>query len=207
MPPRPLMWLTYAPAISTTGARIPACGPVIAPVTPITYASCAAAVPIRSAAAAAPAIAPRFISASSWSLLQYRAGLSCQQLLFAAIVHGLDEVPEPLVHLLALHLARRRDRLAFLLRIERLRQDAERLDLLDARELRIGALDLRSQKPLDLRMARQAGEAAVGNVAAARPVGHGVEIDLDQRRKILSRMAEDGRLGDERARAQDVLDI
>src|SRR3954463_155290 len=88
----------------------------MAPVTPTTYASCAAAVPIRSAAIAAPAICTRFIFSSSSSMLQYGASLFREELLLASIVHGLDELPEALVHLLALHFARRRDRLAFLFR-------------------------------------------------------------------------------------------
>ena len=57
------------------------------------------------------------------------------QPLLAVVVHRLDQRLETLVHQLALHLARRRHRLALFFRIERLGQNAERLDLLDAREL------------------------------------------------------------------------
>src|SRR5919198_3546790 len=114
---------------------MPACGPVIAPVAPTTYASCPVAVPIPSTSAAALAICTCFIFVSSSSMLQYGAGFFREQLVLAAIVHGVDKLPVALVHLLALHLARWRDRLAFLFRVECLRQDAESLDLLDAREL------------------------------------------------------------------------
>src|SRR5690348_8668502 len=101
--------------------------------------------------------------------MQCGASLSREQLVLAAIVHGVDEVLEALVHLLALHLARRRDRLAFFFGVERLRQDAERLDLLDAGELRVGTLDLALEQRFHLRMAREAREPAIRNVLAARP--------------------------------------
>ena len=60
----------------------------------------------------------------------------------AIIVHAFDQRLEALVHQMTLHLARRGDRLAVLLGIERLRQDAEVLDLLRPGELAVGALDL-----------------------------------------------------------------
>src|SRR3954468_20892938 len=186
---------------------MPACGPVIAPVTPTTYASCATAAAAHSARAATLTIRMLLLISLLLSVLQHAACFFREQLFLAAIVHGLDQLAESLVHLPALHLARRRDRLALRFRIERLRQDAERLDLLDAGELGIGALELAPEQGLDLRMARQAGEAAVGNVPAARPVGNRVEVDLDQRAEILPRLAEHRDLRDKWARAHDVLDV
>ena len=56
-------------------------------------------------------------------------------------------------------------------------------------------------------MAREAGEAGIGDVAAARPVGDGVELDLEERREVLARVAKDSGLGDIGACPQDVLDV
>src|SRR4051812_33450687 len=197
----------YAPAISTTGARIPACGPVIAPVTPTTYPSCAAAVPTISASAAALAISTCFMFPSSWSVLQYGACLSREELVLASIVHGVHQVPEALVHLLALHLARRCDRLAFRFGVERLRQNAEGLELLDAGELHVGALDLILEQRFHFGMVRKAGETAVCDVLAACPVRHRLEVDLDECCEVFARVTEYRHLGDIGARPQDILDI
>src|SRR5690242_12211148 len=158
---------------------------------------------MKSAAAAAPASSLRFIFPSS-SMLQYRAGLFRDELLLVSIVHGLDEVFKTLVHLLALHLARRRDRLAFLFGVERLGQVAERLDICDTRELRVRALHLPLEELFHPRMTREAGESAVGNVLGARPLRYGVELDLDERGEVFARVAEHGHLGDIRARPQYV---
>ena len=106
----------------------------------------------------------------------------------------------------ALDLAGRRDRLALLLGIEHLRQDAERLDLLDARELRVGLVDLGSGSAAAPRMLREAGEAGVGDVVAARPIRNRVEVDLDERGKIFAAVAEHRHLGDIGLRAQRILD-
>ena len=87
--------------------------------------------------------------------------------------------------------------------IERLGQDAERLDLLDARELAVGALDLGRRSAAPRRgLLREAGEAGVGDVVAARPVGDRVVVDLDQRGQVLAAVAEHHRLGDVGAGAQ-----
>src|SRR5690606_13238123 len=91
--------------------------------------------------------------------------------------------------------------------VERLRQDAETLDLLDARELPVRAVDLRLEQLAHLRMMREAGETGIGNSARTRPVGHRIEVDLDERTQILARMPEHRDLGDVWAAAHEVLDV
>ncbi len=70
----------------------------------------------------------------------------------------------------------------------------------------IGLVDLALDQPLHARVLREAGEAGVGHVVGARPVGHRLEVDLDQRDEILAGMAEHDGLGEIGARPQRVLD-
>src|SRR5262245_53804823 len=118
---------------------------------------------------------PRFL-ALVMSSLSYRrclvvrsargdaAGARGQQPFLAVVIHAVDEALEADLHVLALDLARCRYRLALLLRIELLRQDAERLHLLDAREAGVGLLHLRRDQRDDARALREAGEAGIGDV-------------------------------------------
>ena len=80
---------------------------------------------------------------------QGATGAGGDQAFLAVVVHVLDQRLETLVHQLALHLARRRHRLAFLFRVERLGQNAEAFDLLNSRERRIGLVDLGFDKALN----------------------------------------------------------
>src|SRR4029079_14366976 len=128
------------------------------------------------------------------------------QPLFTVVVHSIDEIAEALVHQLALDLAGRRPRLPLLFRVERLRQNAERLDLLDARKIAVDAIDLDTQEPFDLRMRGEAGEAGVADIVGARPGGYGVAIHFDARRQIFAAVPEHHGFRHIRARAQRVLD-
>src|SRR3990172_6114373 len=73
--------------------------------------------------------------------------------------------------------------------------------------IRNGALDLRADQALDLGLAREVGEPAINDVARAGPVGHGVEVDLDQRGYVLAGVADHDRLADVGARAQHAFDV
>ena len=64
------------------------------------------------------------------------------QPLFPVVVHCLDQLPEALIHQFSFDLARRRYWLAFFFRIERLGQDTERFDLLDAGKVAIDLIKL-----------------------------------------------------------------
>src|SRR5215475_6413784 len=55
-------------------------------------------------------------------------------------------------------------------------------------------------------MPREAREAGVGHVAAARPLRDGIEVDLDERSYVLPAMPDHHRLGDVGARAKQILD-
>src|SRR5712692_2862040 len=103
---------------------------------------------------------------SSLHLLPHLRG---RQALLAVVVHGVDQRGEAVLHLRALDLAGGSHRLALLLGIERLRQNAEAFDLLDAAERLIEPCDLAGDQPFDLAVRGQAGEARVGDVVTARP--------------------------------------
>src|SRR5262249_27379443 len=79
-------------------------------------------------------------------------------------------------------------------------------DLFDAREV---AIDLIKFDPDQLRhtwVRGQAGEAGVGHVVGARPIGDRLEIDLDDGSEILATVTKDDGLGNIGARAQHVFD-
>src|SRR6185312_10584631 len=103
----------------------------------------------------------------------YIARAGGDQPFFAVIVHSIDEIAETLVHEFTFDFTRRRHRLALLFRVERLRQDAERLDLLDARKIAVNAVNLSTHQPFNLRMRGKAGEPGVADIVGARPVGDG----------------------------------
>src|SRR5262249_27279724 len=128
------------------------------------------------------------------------------QPLLAIIVHAFNERLETLVHEMALDLARRGHRLALFLGIERLGQDAKVLDLLDAGKLAVRPLDLGADQSHHVGARGEAGEAGVGHVVTAGPIRYRVGLDLDEGGKVFAAMAEDDRLRDIGAGAQDVLD-
>src|SRR5712691_19001 len=101
--------------------------------TPILYSWAAAGAAAMTPSAAIVAAVDKNRCFNIWLLLVFPVAMSRHLLGDAAQlvlgVHRFDQSAKALVHLLALHLAGRRDRLAFQLRIERARQDAERLDL------------------------------------------------------------------------------
>ena len=80
------------------------------------------------------------------------------------------------------------------------------LDLLDAREIAIGLVDLVSDQRFDARVLREAGEAGVGDVVGPRPIGDRIEVDLDERGEIFAAMPEHDSFRNIRACAQSVLD-
>ena len=99
-------------------------------------------------------------------------------------VHTFDQILEHCVDVTALHLARRR-RVAFL-GIELLRNDPEFLDLLDAGELAVRFFDFSADQLGHAGMLRERREPGVDDAVLARPIGNGVEIDLDQRARKLA---------------------
>src|SRR6185503_2004947 len=123
----------------------------------------AATAPIRQRAFIS--ILPRFVLATL--SVQCR---SRDQPLLAVIVHGLDQRFESFLHQVTLDLAGGRHRFALFLRVERPRQNTERLDLLDARKLSVGLFDLAADQLYDLGVAHEAGEAGIRHVMAAGPV-------------------------------------
>src|SRR5262245_62806334 len=144
-------------------------------------------------------------SLSNENLYDVRRTLGDQPLL-AIIVHAFDERLEALGHDVALNLACRSDRLALLFRIERFGENAERLDLLGARQIAVCPIDFRADQPHHVGTARKAGEASVRHIVAARPIRNGIGLDLDEGGEIFAAVAEDDRLRYIGAGAQNVLD-
>ena len=151
---------------STAGAYVDAGGPVNAAVIPTTYESSASAGADRSAerrAVAAPRIHVDMLCPPVGSVhtLTSALGTQClshflrQQTFLVIVIHGVDELFETLLHERALDLASRGDRLTLLPRVEHLRQNAKVLDLLDARELHVGLVDLGLDQPFDLAILRK----------------------------------------------------
>src|SRR5690606_20749290 len=103
---------------------------------------------------------------------------------------------EALLQLRALHLPGRRDRLALDLGIELPVQDAKRLHLLDAPELRVVLLEFAADELDDRRVGGERGVARVEDVVGPRPLGDGAYVDLDERREVASSIADDGDLAD-----------
>src|SRR5262249_57843628 len=95
---------------------------------------------------------------SNENLYDFRRALGDQPLL-AIIVHVFDKRLEALVHDVALDLACRSDRLTLLFRIERFGENAERLDLLRARQIAVRPIDFRADQSHHIGTARKAGEA------------------------------------------------
>ena len=67
-------------------------------------------------------------------------------------------------------------------------------------------VDLDLDQPLDARMRCQAGEAGIGDVVGARPIGDGVEVDFDDGREIFAAVTEDDRFRDIGAGTQRIFD-
>src|SRR6516164_922670 len=148
-------------------------------------------------------VSPPYLSRSSTQCIARALRL---QALLRVVVHLIDQRLEAAVHQVALYLARRRDRLSFLLRVQLFRQDPKRLDLLDAGKLRVGALNLACDQCPYLLAGSEADEPGIGDLVAACPVGYAVDINLDQRSKIFLSVPENDGFSDVRARAQQVLD-
>src|SRR5579875_2125269 len=131
---------------STGGAVVPAKGPVSAPSTPTTILVCATAGRAKAASASTP-IQPYFTAFHFFMIFlpfalfvrirpsgaQCSLGRGRDEPFLAIVVHRLDQMFEPVIHLRAFDLACRRNRFAFFLWIQRLRKNPERFDLLDAR--------------------------------------------------------------------------
>src|SRR3974377_1019323 len=148
-------------------------------------------------------ISPPYLSRSSTQCIARALRL---QALLRVVVHLIDQRLEAAVHQAALHLARRRDRFSFLLRVQLFRQDPERLDLLDAGKLCVGTLDLACDQGAYLFAGSETDEPGIGDLVAACPVGYAVHNNLDQRGKIFLSVPENDGFSDIRARAQQVLD-
>src|SRR3970040_1068704 len=116
---------------------------------PMRYASWAPAG--AATAAASSAASAESVNLRMSALLLERGHLGGDPPLFVVPVHRLDQVAVPLGHEPPLHLARRRDRVALLLRVQLAWQEAEGLDLFDAGQLRVGPRDLAGDEAHDLR--------------------------------------------------------
>src|SRR5262245_6728432 len=105
---------------------------------PMRYCARAGETPVAKASNAASSARPGFIASSVFSAFK-SVHLGRDPLLLVARVHRLHERAVAFGHQPALHLSRGRDRLVLELGVELPRQETNRLHLLDARQLVIGA--------------------------------------------------------------------